>query len=126
MYAEKNEDLNYPQYIAAQRDVEDWARRGLMNRAVIVRSQYMNNCTWSPTEVCFHIILQFQAYSKPHYLLLCLTLNPDNISRFDDRGPQPRTPEVEPWLALWGNKSELRLYKDVSIQYTNSRHERLC
>ena len=59
MYAEKNEDLNYPQYIAAQRDVEDCARRGLMNRAVIVRSQYMNNCTWSPTEVCFHIILQF-------------------------------------------------------------------
>ena len=59
MYAEKNEDLNYPQYIAAQRDVEDWARRGLMNRAVIVRSQYMNNCTWSLTEVWFHIILQF-------------------------------------------------------------------
>ena len=58
MYAKKNEDLNYPQYIAAQRDVEDWARRGLMNRAVIVRSQYMNNCTWSLTEVLFLITLQ--------------------------------------------------------------------
>jgi len=58
--------------------------------------------------------------------LLCLTLNPDNISRFADRGPQARTPEVEPWLALWGNKSELRRYKDGSIQYTNSRHERVC
>ena len=43
-----------------------------------------------------------------------------------DRGPQARTPEVEPWLALWGNKSELRRYKDGSIQYTNSRHERVC
>ena len=53
MYMKKNEELNYPQYIAAQRDIEEWASRGLMNRAVIVRSQYLNNSTWSLTEVRF-------------------------------------------------------------------------
>lgn len=51
MYMEKNEELNYPQYIAAQRDVEYWSSQGLMNRAVIVRSQYIDHCTWSLTEV---------------------------------------------------------------------------
>lgn len=52
-------------------------------------------------------------------MLLFLTLNPENISRLADRGPQAKSPEVESWKQLWGSKSELRRYKDGSIQYTN-------
>lgn len=55
----------------------------------------------------------------PGQLLLFLSLNPENISRLADRGPQAKSPEVEAWKQLWGSKSELRRYKDGSIQYTN-------
>ena len=47
----------------------------------------------------------------PGQLLLFLSLNPENISRLADRGPQAKSPEVEAWKQLWGSKSELRRYK---------------
>lgn len=56
---------------------------------------------------------------RPTTLLLLLTLNAQNIGRFADKGPQARTPEVAAWLELWGNRSELRRFKDGSILYTN-------
>ena len=52
-------------------------------------------------------------------MLLLLTLNQQNISRFADKGPQARTPEVAAWQELWGGRSELRRFKDGSILYTN-------
>lgn len=55
MFATKNEELNYPPYVAAQRDVEYWSTQGLAKRAVIVRSQYVDNCTWTLKEVASFI-----------------------------------------------------------------------
>ena len=54
MFSSTNEELNYPPYVAAQRDVENWSLQGLSKRAVMVRAQYIGeeNSTWTLKEVC--------------------------------------------------------------------------
>ena len=140
MFSSTNEELNYPPYVASQRGVENWSLQGLSKRATMVRAQFIDegNNTWTLKEVCVlnddcrsidpnmnHIIMTpydiTYCNTRPEYLLLFIILNPENISRLADRGPQAKTPEVAAWQQLWGSKSELRRYKDGSIQYTNCK-----
>lgn len=54
MFSSTNEELNYPPYVASQRDVENWSLQGLSKRATMVRAQYVDedNSTWTLKEVC--------------------------------------------------------------------------
>ena len=54
MFSSTNEELNYPPYVASQRDVENWSLQGLSKRATMVRAQFIDegNNTWTLKEVC--------------------------------------------------------------------------
>ena len=104
--------LNFPRYVWAQRDVETWAKRGLGSRAILLRSEFLAGTSWKPRE----------SVPRPSHLLLFVQLNRENISRLADRGPAAKSPDVETWKQLWGNRSELRRFKDGTILYTNRKN----
>ena len=51
LYGAKNEELNLPLYLTAQRDILKWVRRALDKRAVVVRSVFQDGFQWSVDEV---------------------------------------------------------------------------
>ena len=51
LYGAKNEELNLPLYLTAQRDILKWVRRALDKRAVVVRSIFQDGFQWSVDEV---------------------------------------------------------------------------
>ena len=51
LYGVKNEELNLPLYLTAQRDILKWVRRALDKRAVVVRSVFQDGFQWSVDEV---------------------------------------------------------------------------
>lgn len=109
LYGNSPAVLNFPPYVHAQHDIETWAKRGLGSRVTQIRSVFCHGEKWEGDEDS----------SRPTYLLLMFNLNPANISRLADRGPEARSPEVSEWKELWGDRSELRRFKDGSILYTN-------
>ena len=111
LYRDDPAGANFPRYVLAQRDVERWARRGLGSRALWLRSQFWAGAWWRVGE----------AAPVPAGMLLLFDCNPENISRLADRGPAAKSPEVETWKQLWGDRSELRRFKDGSIVYTNRK-----
>lgn len=119
IYGKRNVELNYSLYVQCVKDIEFWCRKALQTRANVVRTEFTDGFSWKPDEVSLHFLLYKQKYTKPMYVLLCIQLNQDNISKFADKGPAAKTEEVKDWLYLWGNKSELRRYQDGSILYTN-------
>ena len=51
LYGAKNEELNLPLYLTAQRDILKWVRRALDKRVVVVRSVFQDGFQWSVDEV---------------------------------------------------------------------------
>ena len=51
LYGAKNEELNLPLYLTAQRDILKWVRRALDKRAVVVRSVFQDGFQWFVDEV---------------------------------------------------------------------------
>ncbi len=51
LYGAKNEELNLPLYLTAQRDILKWVRRALDKRAVVVRSIFQDGFQWPVDEV---------------------------------------------------------------------------
>ena len=51
LYGVKNEELNLPLYLTAQRDILKWVRRALDKRAVVVRSVFQDGFQWFVDEV---------------------------------------------------------------------------
>lgn len=51
LYGAKNEELNLPLYLTAQRDILKWVRRALDKRAVVIRSVFQDGFQWSVDEV---------------------------------------------------------------------------
>lgn len=48
-------------------------------------------------------------------LIIGLKLNPENAFNIVEKGPQSNHPEAEEFRKFWGNKSEIRRFKDGSI-----------
>lgn len=84
--------------------------RGLTNRADLVAVQYnYPNNSWPITE-------SPQDIEKDVILVVGLLLNSDNAPRLVDMGPDSSNDEaVAEFRQFWGNKSELRRFKDGSI-----------
>ncbi|KAI8985050.1 Nrap protein [Pilobolus umbonatus] len=89
--------------------IDQVLKRGLTNRVDLIAVQYtyLNNA-WS-LDGCPNI-------EKDLVVTIGLLLNPDNAPRLVDQGPQSQDDEaVADFKKFWGNKSELRRFKDGSI-----------
>lgn len=86
--------------------------RGLTNRVDLVAIQQCNNAfnaTWELNQVTADI-------EKDSTITIGLLLNSDNAPRLVDQGPDSSKDDlVAEFRAFWGNKSELRRFKDGSI-----------
>lgn len=85
-------------------------KRGLSNRVDLVAIQYTNPTTsWAVTDTV-------QDFEKETTITVGLLLNSDNAPRLVDMGPQSQDEvAVTEFREFWGNKSELRRFKDGSI-----------
>jgi U3 small nucleolar RNA-associated protein 22 len=85
--------------------------RGLTNRADLVAIQYSYPTNaWAITES------NAQDIEKDVTIVVGLLLNSDNAPRLVDMGPDSQNDEaVAEFRKFWGNKSELRRFKDGSI-----------
>ncbi|CEP14637.1 hypothetical protein [Parasitella parasitica] len=85
-------------------------KRGLTNRVDLVAVQHTESqASWA---------LNKAAGQKPDSFVVTvgLLLNPDNAPRLVDQGPDSSNDEaVAEFRAFWGNKSELRRFKDGAI-----------
>ncbi|KAI9277234.1 Nrap protein [Phascolomyces articulosus] len=81
--------------------------RGLTNRVELVAVQYDAELSWSISNT---------VSSSPSHIKVGLILNPDNSPRLVDQGPDAQQKEAcEAFRAFWGDKAELRRFKDGSI-----------
>lgn len=84
-------------------------KRGLDDRALLVNIQSETPPPWAVTTV------MFQA-SQKSTLLIGLTLDPNHVKRTVDRGPSAEEKAAASnFREFWGEKAELRRFKDGSI-----------
>ena len=67
LYGAKNEELNLPLYLTAQRDILKWVRRALDKRAVVVRSVFQDGFQWSVDEVSVLSLLHRRRCRVPRH-----------------------------------------------------------
>ncbi|KAI9488082.1 Nrap protein [Zychaea mexicana] len=89
------------------KSVYDVLKRGLTNRAELVAVQYDAELAWGTNDV---------ASSSPSHIKIGLVLNADYSPRIVDQGPDAQQKEAcDAFRAFWGDKAELRRFKDGSI-----------
>ncbi|KAI9594345.1 Nrap protein [Syncephalis fuscata] len=92
------------------RHIGDLLRRGLTDRIRLVTCSYDVIKPWK--------INQEPAYidRKQNALFVGIMVNPENVARQVDKGPSPEDKvAAEAFRHLWGDKAELRRFKDGSI-----------
>ncbi|KAI7853746.1 Nrap protein [Circinella umbellata] len=89
------------------KSVSNVLQRGLTNRVDLVAVQYDADLSWPINST----ISSFASHIK-----VGLVLNPDNSPRLVDQGPDAQQKEAcESFRQFWGDKAELRRFKDGSI-----------
>lgn len=84
-------NLTYPNL---RKIVMDVLRKGLSNRVSAI----------TPVSRC-----------NNHELIVGIVLNPENAFNIVDKGPQSNEPEAQEFRKFWGEKAEIRRFKDGSI-----------
>ncbi|CAO3646839.1 unnamed protein product [Cunninghamella echinulata] len=84
--------------------------KGLSNRVELVSVQHKISFDWPINAK------DIKEHNKETMLTVGLVLNPDTSSRLVDQGPDAQDKEAcKEFSEFWGNKSELRRFKDGSI-----------
>lgn len=73
IYGKRNVELNYSLYIQCVKDVEFWCRKGLQNRANVVRTEFIDGFTWSCEEVILNDM--FDCRAIPSLNTCCFVLS---------------------------------------------------
>lgn len=103
----KSEYPIYSEYLAQH--IGSVLKKGLTNRVDLVAVQRNIEDTWD-------IQSEASSSSSPHTISIGLILNPDNAPRLVDQGPDAqKTEECKEFRDFWGDKAELRRFKDGSI-----------
>lgn len=85
-------------------------KKGLGDRVTLIHVEPPPSSTWS-TNLSRPLVHQFRRVT------IGLLLNPEHVSRTVDRGPSAEDKEAAAeYRKFWGEKAELRRYKDGSIQ----------
>ncbi|CAO3628946.1 unnamed protein product [Cunninghamella blakesleeana] len=105
-------NMEYPfasQYIA--KEISNILIKGLTNRAELVSVQHKISYNWPINSSDME-----NGSDEDITLTVGLVLNPDTSSRLVDQGPDAQDKEAcKEFSEFWGNKSELRRFKDGSI-----------
>eukprot|EP00003_Mantamonas_plastica_P025625 TRINITY_DN506_c0_g1_i7.p1 TRINITY_DN506_c0_g1~~TRINITY_DN506_c0_g1_i7.p1 ORF type:complete len:967 (+),score=365.77 TRINITY_DN506_c0_g1_i7:130-3030(+) len=114
----KNEDgqdkqeqfMDYDVLYQSRQAVIDTLKRGLNDRVQMLRSVFVHEKRfeeWALNDSSVHF--------NQEGMLIGMIVDPENVTRTVDRGPAADSDDAQEFRQLWGDKSELRRFRDGTI-----------